>query len=77
MFFCLIFFPLPKFWWNCTRAVLIAFVASFFRVFDVPVYWPILVVYFVALFALTMKKEITKWIRLGYVPWNRSKPQYA
>ncbi len=69
--------PEFKFWWNCARAVCLAFVVSFFRAFDVPVYWPILVVYFVVLLALTMKKEVAKWIKLGYVPWNRSKPSYA
>jgi hypothetical protein len=57
--------------------VVVAFAVSFFRGFDVPVYWPILVVYFFVLLVLTMKKEVAKWIKLGYVPWNRSKPSYA
>ena len=32
--------------------------ASFFEMFDVPVYWPILVVYFFVLFLLTMRRQI-------------------
>ena len=68
--------PEFKFWWACVRATLVAFVATGFSAFDVPVYWPILLVYFVVLFALTMKKEITKWYRLGYLPWNAKKPVY-
>jgi hypothetical protein len=68
--------PEFKFWWACVRATLIAFFCSFFPAFDVPVYWPILLVYFFILFALTMKKEVTKWIRQGYVPWNRGKKTY-
>jgi hypothetical protein len=69
--------PEFKFWWKCVTAVVVAFAVSFFRGFDVPVYWPILVVYFFVLLVLTMKKEVAKWIKLGYVPWNRSKPSYA
>ena len=69
--------PHSKFWWKCITAVVVAFGVSLSRAFDVPVYWPILVVYFFVLLALTMKKEVAKWIKLGYVPWNRSKPSYA
>lgn len=45
--------------------------------FDIPVYWPILLVYFVLLFVLTMKKEMTKWYQLGYVPWSAGKKTYV
>ncbi len=34
-------------------------------VFDIPVYWPILLMYFLILFVLTMKKEMTKWYQMG------------
>ena len=43
---------------SATRATLIAIVCSFFEMFDVPVYWPILVVYFFVLFLLTMRRQI-------------------
>ena len=36
----------------------IAFVCTFFKFLDVPVYWPVLAMYFVILFVLTMKKQI-------------------
>merc|ERR1711991_99458 len=65
--------PEFKFWWACVRATIIAFLFTITRVTDIPVYWPILLIYFIVLFALTMKKEITKWIQLGYVPWSRKK----
>jgi hypothetical protein len=45
--------PEFKFWYNATRAITIAFVCTWFSVFDVPVFWPVLVVYWVILFALT------------------------
>ena len=37
---------------------MIALFCSFFESFDVPVYWPILVVYFFVLFLLTMRRQI-------------------
>lgn len=45
--------PEFKFWHSATRAVVISFVCSWFSVFDLPVFWPILVMYWVILFALT------------------------
>ncbi len=45
--------PEFKFWHSATRAVAIAFVCSWFSVFDVPVFWPVLVMYWFMLFVLT------------------------
>lgn len=50
--------PEWNFWLSSTRAVSIAIVCSLFEAFDVPVYWPILVLYFCILFALTMRRQI-------------------
>jgi len=47
--------PEFKFWYSATKAVAIGFVASWFSVFDVPVFWPVLVVYWILLFVLTSK----------------------
>ena len=41
---------------------------TFFKVFDVPVFWPILLIYFCALF-LTMKRQIKHMVKHKYVPW--------
>lgn len=43
---------------SSTRATVIALFCTFSEAFDVPVYWPILVVYFFVLFALTMRRQI-------------------
>jgi len=48
--------PEFKFWYSATKAVAIGFVASWFSVFDVPVFWPVLVVYWILLFVLTSKQ---------------------
>lgn len=43
---------------SSTRATLVAIFCTLSEVFDVPVYWPILVIYFFVLFALTMRRQI-------------------
>jgi Rer1 family len=45
--------PEFKFWHSATRAIVIGFACSFFRAFDLPVFWPILVMYWFLLFILT------------------------
>ena len=47
--------PEFKFWYWATRATTIAFVCTWFVIFDVPVFWPILVMYWLILFMLTSK----------------------
>ena len=37
---------------------MIAFCCTFFQVFNIPVFWPILVMYFITLFCITMKRQI-------------------
>jgi Rer1 family len=46
---------------------------TFFSVFDVPVFWPILLCYWVVLFVLTMKRQILHMIKYKYVPFNLGK----
>lgn len=47
--------PEFKFWHAATRAIAIGFVCSWFEVFNVPVFWPVLVMYWIILFVLTSK----------------------
>ncbi|KAL5227449.1 hypothetical protein ABZP36_015714 [Zizania latifolia] len=56
-----------------TKAFVIAFVMTFFSVFDVPVFWPILLCYWVVLFVLTMKRQIVHMLKYKYVPFNVGK----
>jgi hypothetical protein len=51
--------PEFKFWYSATRAIVIGFVCTFFSIFDVPVFWPVLVVYWLILFTLTSKSQVT------------------
>lgn len=45
--------PEFKFWYACTKAIAIGFMCSWFEVFNLPVFWPVLVVYWLILFGLT------------------------
>ncbi|WVZ78595.1 hypothetical protein U9M48_026283 [Paspalum notatum var. saurae] len=55
--------PEFKFWYAITKAFCVAFVMTFFSVFDVPVFWPILLCYWIVLFVLTMKRQIVHMIK--------------
>lgn len=68
--------PEFKFWCASARAVCISFVLTFFRIFDIPVFWPILLLYFIALFVLTMKRQIKHMIKHKYVPWSSGKKKF-
>ncbi|THU49464.1 hypothetical protein C4D60_Mb06t09850 [Musa balbisiana] len=65
--------PEFKFWYSITKAFCVAFAMTFFSVFDVPVFWPILLCYWIVLFVLTMKRQIVHMIKYKYVPFNIGK----
>jgi Rer1 family len=62
--------PEFKFWYSSTVATVLAIYATFFSIFDVPVFWPVLVFYFVMLFVATMRRQWLDMKRLKYVPWD-------
>uniref|UniRef100_A0A516IJJ0 Protein RER1 n=1 Tax=Turnera subulata TaxID=218843 RepID=A0A516IJJ0_9ROSI len=65
--------PEFKFWYSITRAFVIAFIMTFFSVFDVPVFWPILLFYWFMLFIMTMRRQIMHMIKYKYVPFSFGK----
>lgn len=69
--------PEFKFWHSITKAFCIAFVMTFFSAFDVPVFWPILLCYWIVLFVLTMKRQIAHMIKHRYIPFNVGKQKYG
>eukprot|EP00929_Paragymnodinium_shiwhaense_P052665 TRINITY_DN26382_c0_g1_i1.p1 TRINITY_DN26382_c0_g1~~TRINITY_DN26382_c0_g1_i1.p1 ORF type:complete len:193 (+),score=39.32 TRINITY_DN26382_c0_g1_i1:115-693(+) len=70
---------LPEFkFWMCTiRAVCIAMFLTFFSFFDLPVFWPILLAYFILLFVLTMKDRVKHMIKHKYIPFSMGKQTYG
>ncbi|KAJ1919969.1 hypothetical protein H4219_001630 [Mycoemilia scoparia] len=70
--------PEFKFWLNSTWAITISLFCTFFTAFDIPVFWPILLFYWVFLFVLTMRRQIEHMIRHKYVPFsNWGKKRYG
>ncbi|KAG1673003.1 hypothetical protein FOA52_005933 [Chlamydomonas sp. UWO 241] len=68
--------PEMKFWWSSTKSVLAGFLMTFFSVFDVPVFWPILLMYWFILFFVTMKRQIMHMIKHKYLPFSMGKKTY-
>jgi len=68
--------PEFKFWYSTIKAIIIAFMTTFFEAFNIPVFWPILVMYFFILFFLTMKRQILHMIKYKYVPFTTGKKKY-
>lgn len=68
--------PEFKFWHSATRAIAISFFCTWFSIFNVPVFWPVLVVYFLILFSLTMRRQIQHMIKYRYVPFSFGKARY-
>lgn len=69
--------PEYKFWYLGTRATLISLFLTMFDMFDLPVFWPILLLYFIVLLILTLRKQIQHMIKHGYVPWTTGKRRYG
>ncbi|KAK8687397.1 hypothetical protein V6N13_086219 [Hibiscus sabdariffa] len=69
--------PEFKFWYTMTKAFCIAFLMTFFSIFDVPVFWPILLCYWGVLFVLTMRRQIGHMIKYKYIPFNIGKQKYT
>jgi len=62
--------PEFKFWLGAFRAVLVTTCMTFFEMFDLPVFWPILLAYFILLVVLTMKDRIKHMLKHNYVPFT-------
>jgi hypothetical protein len=68
--------PEFKFWFTTFKSLFISIGCTFFEIFDIPVFWPILVMYFITLFVVTMKRQIRHMIKHRYVPFSYGKVKY-
>lgn len=69
--------PEFKFWEKTFYSTLVALVCSFIPFLDIPVFWPILVMYFIFLFILTMRKQIQHMMKFHYLPFDLGKTKYT
>jgi hypothetical protein len=63
---------LPEFqmWHSVSVATVCSILATFFPICDVPVFWPVLVFYFILPFVATMRRQWLDMKQLKYVPWD-------
>ncbi|KAI9298829.1 retrieval of early ER protein Rer1 [Neoconidiobolus thromboides FSU 785] len=69
--------PEFKFWLLSTRAIIISLFCTLFNALDIPVFWPILLFYFIFLFILTMRRQIQHMIKHRYIPFDLGKKNYS
>ncbi|EFJ43500.1 hypothetical protein VOLCADRAFT_83259 [Volvox carteri f. nagariensis] len=69
--------PEFKFWYASIKSILLGTGMTFFSVFDVPVFWPILLLYWFVLFFVTMKRQIRHMIKHRYLPFTFGKKKYG
>ena len=65
------------FWNRVSMTLLISIFLTFFKGFDIPVFWPLLLVYFFLIFGLVMKRQIQHMIKYHYLPWDYAKTRYG
>ncbi|KAG9305944.1 hypothetical protein G9A89_016597 [Geosiphon pyriformis] len=68
--------PEFKFWHSSTKAIVISLVCTCLPFLDIPVFWPILLIYFCILFSITMKRQIKHMIKYKYIPFDIGKRSY-
>ncbi|KAA6426157.1 MAG: Rer1 family isoform 2 [Trebouxia sp. A1-2] len=68
--------PEFKFWYNCMKAILIGTTMTLFPIFDIPVFWPILLLYWLVLLFITMRRQIRHMIKYRYIPFSTGKKRY-
>lgn len=68
--------PEFDFWWLAVRLSLLAFFTTFFDLFDIPVYAPILIIYFVVISMLTAKNLYRHMKKYNYNPFYIPKESY-
>ncbi|CEP21951.1 RER1 [Cyberlindnera jadinii] len=69
--------PEFKFWYRGTIATVVSLLLTLTNLTDVPVFWPILLIYFIVLFLLTMRKQIQQMIKYRYIPFDLGKKKYG
>ena len=66
-----------NFWRVMFWTLLVAIFCTFFEAFNLPVFWPLLLFYFVLIFFLVMRRQIQHMIKYHYLPWDHSKTRYG
>ncbi|GIX62147.1 RER1, putative [Babesia caballi] len=65
------------FWLCAIRSTYIVLACAQFEFLDLPVFWPLLLLYFVVLFLATMRQQVENMIKYKYIPFNFGKKTYG
>ena len=65
-----------KLWRNLFLGMAVAVICTFIPSLNVPVAMPVLVIYFIVLFIITMRKQIGHMMKHGYIPFDLGKQKY-
>ena len=66
-----------SFWSMMFWTFLFSIFFTFFEAFNIPVFWPLLLVYFLLIFFLIMRRQIRHMIKYNYLPWDTGKKNYG
>ena len=66
-----------RFWGIVFSTFLVAIPMTFSKAFDIPVFWPVLLFYFILIFYIVMRRQIQHMIKYHYLPWNTGKMKYG
>ena len=66
-----------NFWRVMFWTLLVAIICTFSEAFDLPVFWPLLLFYFILIFILVMRRQILHMIKYKYLPWDTGKKTYT
>ena len=66
-----------SFWSVMFWTFIVAIPMTFFEAFNIPVFWPLLLTYFIMIFFLTMRRQIHHMIKYNYLPWDSGKKTYS
>ena len=66
-----------SFWSIMFWTFMVSIPMTFFEAFNIPVFWPLLLVYFILIIFLIMKKQIKHMIKYKYLPWDTGKKTYT
>jgi hypothetical protein len=59
------------------KATLIAMTTTFFEFFDFPIYWPLLLFYFIFMTTFLFRYKIEHMIKYKYIPFDFGKKKYG
>jgi hypothetical protein len=75
-FICASLFAVLTVRYQLTKSFTLALFCTFFDFLDIPVFWPILLMYFLILFFVSIKERIKHMIKHKYVPLSVGKPKF-